>query len=538
MAEYVFKVQISLPGNVLETVILRQYIDPVDRCFDKFKANLIQRYNVLQDVSRPFKMMWIDEDGDKISIFNEEDLRTFMELKGTKIFVEIDDGSNNTEKKSNCEKVQPTVRGPIFRSCRRSGSERGWILGDGRFRQMVHEVNGTSNNGAQSTASNIGGQPQPLHSGVQCDGCDAEIRGYRYKCIECPDFDLCFACEMKKIHGDHMMIRIVKPLDRPFNRHFLKAMMKQRCLFREAYEAKEKDKKPRHRHDNPIHVFDDIMTDIAKNISTHCTTQTSNETKSAEQSKEHKSNENDPQQFALNSETFAKAGVVLSNIAQHFASVMDPFAVHEFIPTTQMTSNEPTPNSAQSPEKKAAEAQKVADEKQAEATNIQTNPMPWNEAATPMAVDSPKELVTIEDLPDQPSAHVTEPRDSSPIPDWALVDVNGQVEGDQPKNTGAIPKTVSPPAETPNSIGSAQALPNYAVLARDLENHLQYTLKSQASQTPPQMPILHHPNPKINEAIITMTNMGFSNGGGWLTRLLENVDGDIPKALEKLHPSR
>lgn len=45
-------------------------------------------------------------------------------------------------------------------------------------------------------------------------------------------------------------------------------------------------------------------------------------------------------------------------------------------------------------------------------------------------------------------------------------------------------------------------------------------------------------DPKINEAIITMTSMGFSNGGGWLTRLLENVDGDIPKALEKLHPSQ
>lgn len=45
-------------------------------------------------------------------------------------------------------------------------------------------------------------------------------------------------------------------------------------------------------------------------------------------------------------------------------------------------------------------------------------------------------------------------------------------------------------------------------------------------------------DPKINEAIVTMTSMGFSNGGGWLTRLLENVNGDIPKALEKLHPSQ
>lgn len=57
MADYVFKVQVLLPGNVLETVILRQYIDPVDRCFDKFKANLIQRYNILTNTS--FKMMWI-----------------------------------------------------------------------------------------------------------------------------------------------------------------------------------------------------------------------------------------------------------------------------------------------------------------------------------------------------------------------------------------------------------------------------------------------------------------------------------------------
>lgn len=57
MADYVFKVQVLLPGNVLETVILRQYVDPVDRCFDKFKSNLVQRYNVLTNT--PFKMMWI-----------------------------------------------------------------------------------------------------------------------------------------------------------------------------------------------------------------------------------------------------------------------------------------------------------------------------------------------------------------------------------------------------------------------------------------------------------------------------------------------
>jgi len=419
------------------------------------------------------------------------------------------------------------ARAPIFRSCRRSGSERGWNMGDGRYRtQNPHVINGNN-------ASTAGGPAPVLHSGVQCDGCDCEIRGHRYKCIECPDYDLCFSCEMKKLHGEHMMIRIVKPLDRPFNRHFLKAMMKQRCSFRDNGEGKEKDKRARHhRNDSAYVVFDDIMTDIAKNISTHCNVQAPTDANNAEQSRDKSSPTIDPKQFALNSETFAKAGEVLSNLAQHFVNVMDPFAVHEFIPTTQANGN-----GTQNETNKPAEPQKVADNNAVPlAASTPPQPIIPIVPSTPIPVNAVNEqLVTIEDVADVPSA----PRDSSPTPDWVEVDAFGRIEGEQPKHTGAIPKTST--AQTPTSVGSvdaAQPLPNYAILARDLEDHLHHTLKSQASQTPPQMPIIHHPNPKINEAIITMTSMGFSNGGGWLTRLLENVNGDIPKALEKLHPSQ
>lgn len=131
-----------------------------------------------------------------------------MELKGTKIFVEVDDGSNASEK-TPIEKSQPSGRTTLLRPCRRSGLERGWILGDGRYRsQNAPEINGNNIYPGAATSPQL-----LLHSGVQCDGCDTEIRGYRYKCIECPDYDLCFPCEMKKIHGEHMMIRIVKPLD-------------------------------------------------------------------------------------------------------------------------------------------------------------------------------------------------------------------------------------------------------------------------------------------------------------------------------------
>jgi sequestosome 1 len=44
--------------------------------------------------------------------------------------------------------------------------------------------------------------------------------------------------------------------------------------------------------------------------------------------------------------------------------------------------------------------------------------------------------------------------------------------------------------------------------------------------------------PHIDMAIRSMLAMGFNNEGAWLTRLLETVDGNIPRALEFLQPHK
>lgn len=46
------------------------------------------------------------------------------------------------------------------------------------------------------------------HPNVCCDGCEKYIAGHRYKCLECPDFDLCPDCESQLMHKDHIMLRI------------------------------------------------------------------------------------------------------------------------------------------------------------------------------------------------------------------------------------------------------------------------------------------------------------------------------------------
>ncbi|CAG8549603.1 16490_t:CDS:10 [Acaulospora morrowiae] len=59
-----------------------------------------------------------------------------------------------------------------------------------------------------------------FHPGIRCDGCGKPINGVRYKCANCPDFDLCGNCEsspVNKHNPDHVFIKFRRPVPSPLS---------------------------------------------------------------------------------------------------------------------------------------------------------------------------------------------------------------------------------------------------------------------------------------------------------------------------------
>ncbi|XP_067663574.1 sequestosome-1-like isoform X1 [Haliotis asinina] len=48
-----------------------------------------------------------------------------------------------------------------------------------------------------------------LHPDIICDGCEGAVYGVRYKCLVCPDYDLCSQCEDQNTHPLHDMWKMV-----------------------------------------------------------------------------------------------------------------------------------------------------------------------------------------------------------------------------------------------------------------------------------------------------------------------------------------
>lgn len=108
-----------------------------------------------------------DSDGDKITITKATDFELFLEQNISKMNVEVIEGT--AWKSIPTESAAPPRSNDEIRS--------------------IH------------------------HEGILCDVCDKDVYGFRYKCLDCEEFDMCMDCQTTQIHKEHLLLRITNPID-------------------------------------------------------------------------------------------------------------------------------------------------------------------------------------------------------------------------------------------------------------------------------------------------------------------------------------
>lgn len=120
-----------------------------------------------------------DSDGDKITITKASDFELFLEQNINKIFAETTEETVWKSLNESLVNTVPTAPTSNFDAKSQSTDE---------IRSIYHE-------------------------GILCDVCDKDIYGFRYKCLDCEEFDMCMDCEPRQIHKEHLLLRITNPMD-------------------------------------------------------------------------------------------------------------------------------------------------------------------------------------------------------------------------------------------------------------------------------------------------------------------------------------
>ncbi len=503
---------------------------PVDiSVSDNFEYLVEKLVSVFPDRLRraAFNVSWTDEDGDDVSVKNDEELKIALEA----------------------------MKGPVYKL-------------------TVHVVKDKKPAEGQ-------GQGQ-VHDNVVCDGCEGKVVGFRYKCVVCPDYDLCGGCEAKAVHPGHNMMRIATP-EAAFPTHFFKRInkMHERIHKRAAADAAKAHEEAHNGSGNGNGFYNPEMDPFlnggawvhgmnrgrfgcgrgrargrfgngaggprvwdAMMNGWRGTNEAKPENKAENENKANEDRQQQQQQAEASFENLANGFLgeggadYLKNIGKMVAEALDPLGVdvqvdveHGGKRTNMSKPKEAAPEKAE----EAKEEPKKAEEEPKKAA--EEEPKTKSGSSTPNSeVDEGEWTVLNSETGAKPKTPTVN------IPVNVEVPINKaedkKTENDKDDETVEVPIQVSDKPAKVLFAGKDGTI--YPELPKEEASKVVEEEKkveeNKAEPTAPTFEIASHPDPRIQVALQAMINMGFTNEGNWLSQLLEAKNGDIGKALDVLQP--
>ncbi|KAL1376030.1 hypothetical protein pipiens_017125 [Culex pipiens pipiens] len=158
--------------------------------FDNLRNEIVARHPELLQLDE-VKFFWIDDEKDEITILNHADYFDYMD--------------SNLGAAASQHKRRIYVKGvrKPAKPAQESQEESSSAEEPAAVPLRVGFVDATD--------TVVQPDNMPIHTNIVCDVCDETIRGHRYKCLQCFNYDLCMRCEAKFRHKDHLAVRIPTP---------------------------------------------------------------------------------------------------------------------------------------------------------------------------------------------------------------------------------------------------------------------------------------------------------------------------------------
>ncbi|XP_075712311.1 sequestosome-1 [Rhinoderma darwinii] len=327
-----------------------------------------------------------------------------------------------------------------------------------------------------------------VHPNVTCDGCDGPVVGNRYKCLICPDYDLCSACETKGVHKEHNMIMFPTPIAFPHGR-WLRKM----------------------RHGGPPFPWMHGWGFPARGHPCPNSQQPQGTAAPTDPTTAEEGDSGNPAQPCSDPNV-----AFLKNVGESVAAMLSPLGIDVDIDVEhggkRSKVSTPQPGSE-------------AKDSQPGSTSSTQNPQSGNnrseENIAPMDTDNITKQM--EDV------HIN----SNTQPSNEQGEHSGSASGGDDDWTHVSPKEVDP------STGELQSL---QVLETDTPCPLDPSRSTHAPTGLREAAMYPHlpaeADPRLIESLSQMLSMGFTDEGGWLTRLLQAKQYDIGSALDTMHSVR